>query len=110
MPKITFIEPDGRRRECDAGDGETILDVGQRYGIDLEGACEGGMACSTCRVIVDDEWFPKLDAPTEEEEDMLDMAYDLTKTSRLGCQIPLDDGLDGIVVSLPTAHHNLLDD
>lgn len=110
MPKITFIEPDGTRRECDAEDGESILDVGQRNGIDLEGACEGGMACSTCHVIVDKEWHERLTPPSEEEEDMLDMAFDLTKTSRLGCQISLTDALDGIVVSLPSGHHNLLDD
>ena len=110
MPKITFIEPDGTWREFDAADGDTILDVGQRHGIDLEGACEGGMACSTCHVIVADDWYARLDPPSEEEEDMLDMVYDLTKTSRLGCQITLTGALDGIVVSLPSGHHNLLDD
>ena len=110
MPKITFIEPDGTRREFDAADGDTILDVGQRHGIDLEGACEGGMACSTCHVMVVDDWYARLDPPSEEEEDMLDMAYDLTKTSRLGGQITLTGALDGIVVSLPSGHHNLLDD
>ena len=109
MPIITFIEPDGRRRECDAADGETILNVGQRFGIDLEGSCEGCMACSTCHVIVGEDWFSKLEVASEEEDDMLDMAYDLTKTSRLGCQVVLNDGLDGIVVSLPSAHHNLMD-
>ena len=109
MPIITFIEPDGRRRECDAADGETILDVGQRFGIDLEGSCEGCMACSTCHVIVCEDWFSKLEVASEEEDDMLDMAYDLTKTSRLGCQVVLNDGLDGIVVGLPSAHHNLMD-
>ena len=109
MPIITFIEPDGRRRECDAADGETILDVGQRFGIDLEGSCEGCMACSTCHVIVGEDWFSKLKVASEEEDDMLDMAYDLTKTSRLGCQVVLNDGLDGIVVGLPSAHHNLMD-
>ena len=109
MPIITFIEPDGRRRECDAADGETILDVGQRFGIDLEGSCEGCIACSTCHVIVSEDWFSKLEVASEEEDDMLDMAYDLTKTSRLGCQVVLNDGLDGIVVGLPSAHHNLMD-
>ncbi len=110
MPKITFIEPDGTRRQFDAADGDTILEVGQRHGIDLEGACEGGMACSTCHVIVAEDWYSRLDPASEEEKDMLDMAYDVTKTSRLGCQITLTGGLDGIVVSLPSGHHNLLDD
>ena len=110
MPKITFIEPDGTHRQFDAEDGDTILDVAQRHDIDLEGACEGGMACSTCHVIVAGDWFERLDAASEEEEDMLDMAADLRPTSRLGCQILLTDALDGLVVSLPSEHHNLLDD
>lgn len=110
MPTITFIEPDGTRREFDAADGDTILEVGQRHGIDLEGACEGGMACSTCHVIIDKDWYSRLDPASEEEEDMLDMAYQVTNTSRLGCQITLTGGLDGLVVSLPSGHHNLLDD
>ena len=110
MPKIIFIEPDGTRRECDALAGETVLDIGQRNGFDLEGACEGGMACSTCHVIVAEDWFSRLPPASEEEEDMLDMAYDLTKTSRLGCQLTINSDLDGLVVSLPSAHHNLLDD
>ena len=110
MPKITFIEADGTRREFDAQEGETVLDVGQRNGIDLEGACEACMACSTCHVIVAEDWFSRLPPASEEEEDMLDMAYDLTKTSRLGCQLTMNSDLDGLVVSLPSAHHNLLDD
>mgnify|MGYP002725728675 CR=1 FL=1 len=110
LPKITFIEPDGTNRSFDAKDGDTILDVAQRHGIDLEGACEGGMACSTCHVIVAGEWFERLDAASEEEEDMLDMAADLKPTSRLGCQILLTEDLDGLVVSLPSEHHNMLGD
>ena len=110
MPKITFIEPNGTHRQFDAEDGDTILDVAHRHDIDLEGACEGGMACSTCHVIVAEDWYERLGPISEEEEDMLDMAYDLTKTSRLGCQITLTGALDGIVVSLPAGHHNLLDD
>ena len=68
------------------------------------------MACSTCHVIVAEDWYERLGPVSDEEEDMLDMAYDLTKTSRLGCQITLTGALDGIVVSLPAGHHNLLDD
>ena len=110
LPKITFIEPDGTSRSIDAEDGDTILDVAQRHGIDLEGACEGGMACSTCHVFVAEDWFERLKVASEEEEDMLDMAVDLRPTSRLGCQILLVDALDGLVVSLPSEHHNLLGD
>ena len=110
MPKITFIDPDGTRHEVDAPEGLSVLEIAHSNNIDLEGACEGALACSTCHVIVADDWYARLDPPSEEEEDMLDMAYDLTKTSRLGCQITLTGALDGIVVSLPAGHHNLLDD
>ena len=75
--------------------------------IDLEGACEGSLACSTCHLIIDDEWFTKLPAPEEDEEDMLDLAFGLTKTSRLGCQIIMTDELDGIVVKIPKGSRNL---
>ncbi len=108
MPKITFIEADGTRREFEAVSGKSVLDVAQEHGIDLEGACEGSMACSTCHVIVDENWFEKLDPASEEEKDMLDMAFELTRTSRLGCQIQLSDTLDGLVVSLPSEHRNVL--
>ncbi len=109
MPKVTFIEPDGTRREFDATEGETLLDVAQENGIDLEGACEGSMACSTCHLIVDDEWYGRLEPSSEEEDDMLDLAFGLARTSRLGCQINLTAALDGLVVSLPAQHRNLLD-
>ena len=109
MLKVTFIEADGTRREFDAAEGDTLLDVAQENGIDLEGACEGSMACSTCHVIVDDEWYGRLEPSSEEEDDMLDLAFGLARTSRLGCQINLTAALDGLVVSLPAQHRNLLD-
>ncbi len=109
MPKVTFIEADGTRREFDAAEGDTLLDVAQENGIDLEGACEGSMACSTCHVIVDDKWFGRLDPSSEEEADMLDLTFGLKRTSRLGCQINITAALDGLVVSLPAQHRNLLD-
>lgn len=73
----------------------------------LEGACEGSLACSTCHVIVAPEWFDKLEEPTEEEEDMLDLAFGLTHTSRLGCQIILNDDLDGLTVTVPSETRNI---
>ena len=109
MPKIIFIEPDGRRRDIDAATGVTLQEIAEDYNIDLEGACEGCMACSTCHVIVADEWFDRLEPPTEEERDMLDLAFDLRRTSRLGCQIIMTDALDGLVVSLPSEHRNMMD-
>lgn len=109
MLKVTFIEADGKRREFDAAEGDTLLDVAQENGIDLEGACEGSMACSTCHVIVDGEWYGRLDPTSEEEADMLDLTFGLSPTSRLGCQINLTVALDGLVVSLPAQHRNMLD-
>lgn len=67
----------------------------------LEGTCEGQMACSTCHVIVDPDWFSQLPEASPEEEDMLDLAAGVTRTSRLSCQIELTDGLDGLEVSIP---------
>ena len=109
MLKVTFIEADGKRREFDAAEGDTLLDVAQENGIDLEGACEGSMACSTCHVIVDGEWYGRLDPTSEEEADMLDLTFGLSPTSRLGCQISITAALDGLVVSLPAQHRNMLD-
>ena len=107
MPKIIFIEPNGEEKEIDAQNGISILEVAHKNGIDLEGACEGSLACSTCHVIVDKEFFDKLSEPTEEEEDMLDLAFGLTHTSRLGCQIIVDDSLDGIKLKIPSGTRNI---
>lgn len=108
MPKMTFICADGARREVDAPVGLSVLEIAHRCDVDIEGACEGSMACSTCHVIVEAEWFDRLAAPSEEEEDMLDLAFGLTQTSRLGCQIVIRDDLDGLTVRLPEATHNML--
>lgn len=110
MPKITFVSPDGTRKEVDAPVGLSVLEIAHKNGIDLEGACEGSLACSTCHVIVDDAWFDKLDEATEEEEDMLDLAFALTHTSRLGCQIKITPELDGLCVTLPSATRNMMVD
>ena len=106
MPKMTFVERDGNRREVDAPLGLSVLEVAHRHGVDIEGACEGSLACSTCHVIVDPAWFPKLAKPTEDEEDMLDLAFGLQPTSRLGCQIVMTPALDGLVVRLPEGVRN----
>ena len=110
MPKITFVSPDGARKEVDAPVGLSVLEIAHKNGIDLEGACEGSLACSTCHVVVDDAWFDKLDEATEEEEDMLDLAFALTHTSRLGCQIKITPELDGLCVTLPSATRNMMVD
>ncbi len=108
MPNMIFIERDGTRREVDAPAGLSVLEVAHKHGVDIEGACEGSLACSTCHVIVDPAWIGKLSEPTEDEEDMLDLAFGLEKTSRLGCQIVIDATLDGLVVRLPASTRNRL--
>ncbi len=106
MPKMTFISPDGRRQAVDAPLGLSVMEIAHRHEIELEGACEGSLACSTCHVIVAPEWYELLNEATEEEEDMLDLAFGLSKTSRLGCQIRMTEELDGLVVTLPAGTRN----
>ena len=108
MPKVTFLGQDGSRVEIDAPVGLSLLEIAHKNGIDLEGACEGSLACSTCHVIVDPEDFDRLAEATEDEEDMLDLAFGLTHTSRLGCQIVMREELDGLVVNLPPATRNVM--
>jgi 2Fe-2S ferredoxin len=108
MPKMTFILRDGTPQEVEAPVGLSILEVAHRNSIDIEGACEGSLACSTCHVIVDKAWYDKLPAATEDEEDMLDLAFGLTRTSRLGCQVIINEALDGLIVALPKETRNLL--
>lgn len=87
--------------------GEDLLAVARNNGVDLEGACEGSIACSTCHVVLEPEVFDELPEPTEEEEDMLDLAFGLTETSRLGCQVILEEKHDGMQVTLPAATRNM---
>lgn len=109
MPKMTFISPDGtEKKEVDAPVGLSVLEVAHLHDVDIEGACEGSLACSTCHVVVDPDWYDRLDEPSEEEEDMLDLAFGLTHTSRLGCQIRITDELDGLIVTLPAGTHNMM--
>jgi len=106
MPKVTFIERNGNRREIDAPVGLSLLEIAHKHNIDIEGACEGSLACSTCHLIVDADWYDLLPEASEDEEDMLDLAFGLTKTSRLGCQIIVNEELDGLTVRLPAGTRN----
>ncbi|SDE55772.1 ferredoxin family 2Fe-2S iron-sulfur cluster binding protein [Rhodospira trueperi] len=108
MPKLVFIDRDDTRHEVEVPVGLSVMEAAHRHDIDLEGACEGSLACSTCHVIVDPAWFDKLKEPTEDEEDMLDLAFGLARTSRLGCQIIMTDELDGLVVRLPAETRNAM--
>ncbi len=101
MLKLTFIDPEGTHHEVEAPSGITVLEVARRNGINIEGACEGSLSCSTCHVIVDSRVYGRLPAPDEDEEDMLDLAFGLTGTSRLGCRIVMTEELDGLTVRLP---------
>ncbi|WP_170005371.1 2Fe-2S iron-sulfur cluster-binding protein [Pseudopontixanthobacter vadosimaris] len=98
---VQFIAPDGTTIRAEADEGDNLLRVAQASGMNLEGTCEGQMACSTCHVIVTPEWFGSLAEPSEEEEDMLDLATGAGPTSRLACQIDLTGDLDGLTVRIP---------
>jgi 2Fe-2S ferredoxin len=106
MPKMTFVMPDGTQREVDAPLGLSVMEIAQKHRIDqIEGACGGAMACATCHVYVRPDWWEKCfedgDARSVEEEDMLDLAFDVRPRSRLSCQIRMTPELDGLVVALP---------
>ena len=102
------MDPSGVQKDIEAETGKSVMEIAQDGGIDIEGACEGGLACSTCHVIVDPEWYDRLEPPAVEEEDMLDLAFDLNRTSRLCCQITMTDELDGLVLNLPSDTRNML--
>mmetsp|Transcript_12518 Transcript_12518/g.37634 ORF Transcript_12518/g.37634 Transcript_12518/m.37634 type:complete len:156 (-) Transcript_12518:120-587(-) len=103
---ITWKNKDSDEVTTDAHIGMSLLQVAHRNGIDLEGACEGVIACSTCHCILEDEVFDSLEEASEEEEDMLDQAFGLTHTSRLGCQVKITEDMEGMVVTLPAATRN----
>lgn len=111
MPQVTFTLPTGEKKTVTAKEGLSLLEIAHSNDIfEIEGACEGSLACSTCHVIVDPEYYDLLPEASEEEEDMLDLAFGLTKTSRLGCQIKMTEDLDGLKVALPTNSNNMLED
>lgn len=101
MVRVTFVTAKGERVEAQGETGQVLLELGQAVGMPLEGTCEGKMACSTCHVIIAPDWFGKLPEASEDEEDMLDLAAGVTRTSRLSCQIELSDDLDGLEVRIP---------
>jgi len=108
MISVTFICRDGKKYIVEGKEGDTLLDLVQKNDIsEIEGACEGCMACATCHVVVDKDWYMKLPIATDDENDMLDLAFGLTHTSRLGCQIIIDEKLDGMKVKVPTGTRNM---
>ncbi|MEZ5814282.1 MAG: 2Fe-2S iron-sulfur cluster-binding protein [Alphaproteobacteria bacterium] len=106
MPEITFLHTDGTQQTIDAEDNWSIMQVALEHKIKgIEGACGGAMACATCHIYIHPDWLERVSAEdnekSEEEEDMLDIAFDIRTTSRLGCQIKLNEALDGLIVALP---------
>jgi ferredoxin len=105
--RVRFIRIDGSISDVEAKVGDRLLDIAQADNQPLEGTCEGQMACSTCHIILDPADFDRLPRPSEDEEDMLDLAAGATRTSRLSCQIWLDEGLDGLTVRIPGEVRNM---
>ena len=105
--KIEFVMSNGDTVSAHAEVGDNLLRVAQAAGLPLEGPCEGQMACSTCHVIVAGEWFDRLEEASEEEEDMLDLAAGVARTSRLSCQIDLTEEMDGLTVTIPAESYDM---
>ncbi len=106
--KVRFVSPDGEHvREVEAKAGDRLLDVAQADGQPLEGTCEGQMACSTCHVVVDPQDFDKLPPATADEDDLLDLAAHVTRTSRLSCQIWLEESWGSLTVRVPPDSYDM---
>ncbi len=102
MTKITFVQPDGTRRDVEAKPGLTVMEAAKINVIEgIEAECGGACACATCHVYVDDAWREKVGKPSAMEEDMLDFAFDVREASRLSCQIKVTNELDGVVLHVP---------
>ena len=102
MPKITYIEHSGKSHTIDVAKGLSVMEGAVQNNIPgIDADCGGGMACATCHVYVKEEWFDKLPKKDDGEEDMIDMAYEPNKFSRLSCQLIVSDELQGLVVNLP---------
>jgi ferredoxin len=104
---VTFIDKEGQSHELKVADGDNLLDIALENNLEMEGACGGSCACSTCHVIVESDHFERMPEADDDENDMLDLAFGLTETSRLGCQISMSKELDGLVVKLPSMTRNL---
>ena len=101
MPNIIFVKPDGSEHTIVVENGTTVMEAGRDANLGIEGTCGGCLSCATCHVIINTAWFAKTGAPSEDEVDMLDLAFGLTETSRLGCQIEMSEELNGLKVAIP---------
>ena len=103
MPKVTYITSDEKKYEVDIQNGLTVMEGAVQNDIPgIDADCGGGMACATCHVYVTEDWFDKLPIKEDGEEDMLDMAFEPKKNSRLSCQLIVSDEMDGLVVNIPS--------
>ncbi|KAG7380522.1 Adrenodoxin, mitochondrial [Phytophthora pseudosyringae] len=105
---FTFLDGEGERTTVSAAEGQTLLDVAHENDVELEGACGGELACSTCHLVFEKRIFDDLPEISEEEEDMLDLAWGLTDTSRLGCQISVTKEMEGMTVRIPDESDDLM--
>ena len=101
MPTLKFIRTDGSEHELNVDEGSTLMEIGRDNNMGLEGTCGGSLSCATCHVYFSDADFARVGQPSDDEMDMLELAFGLTPTSRLGCQIMIDDNLDGLTVKVP---------
>jgi len=103
MAKITYITNDNQNYTVEVQNGLSVMEGAVQNDIPgIDADCGGGMACATCHVYVNDDWFDKLPVKEDGEEDMLDMAFEPKKNSRLSCQIIVSDELDGLTVNIPS--------
>ena len=103
MPKITYIDSSGNQKTIEVAKGLSVMEGAVQNNITgIDADCGGGMACATCHVYVKDEWFNKIPKAEDAEQDMIDMAFEPKKNSRLSCQLIVSDELDGLVVTTPS--------
>ena len=103
MPKITYIDSSGNQKTIEVDKGLSVMEGAVQNNIPgIDADCGGGMACATCHVYVKEEWFNKLPKTEDAEQDMIDMAFEPKKNSRLSCQLTVSDELEGLVVTTPS--------
>jgi 2Fe-2S ferredoxin len=101
MLKLQVVDSDGIEHNIACNPDTTVMETVRGAGLQMEAICGGSLACATCHVIVAEEYFALVGQPSEDEEDMMDQGFDITRTSRLGCQIKMAPNLDGLRVKLP---------
>ena len=103
MPKITYIEHNGKHHKIEVSNGLTVMEGAVQNNIPgIDADCGGSCACATCHVYVDEKWIDKLPTIENAEQDMLDMAFEPNKFSRLSCQLTIGDNFDGLIVKMPS--------